>query len=213
MVQALLAREGFARVAAIAAELVGARVEVLVPRPGSEGSDGTATERFVAALVRGGVPPWPPGVSEVVPIVVDGRVQGAVVASGELGEGAEAHLRAAAQAALTGIAILDAREEAARRSAAGLIGDLLAGRALGAEAIADRARTLGCDLSAGFLAVAIGADGERGPGEIVAALAEARPDALAETVGGVVPALLPGRALDTRLLAAHQGEAVARAHS
>ncbi|MGH2937848.1 MAG: hypothetical protein ACRDPE_06970, partial [Solirubrobacterales bacterium] len=97
MVQALLAREGFAQVAAIAGDLVGARVEVLVPRPGSEGVGGTATERFVAELVGGGLPPWPAGVSEVVPIVVDGRVQGAVVASGELAEGAEAHLVSAAR--------------------------------------------------------------------------------------------------------------------
>src|ERR1700749_579063 len=78
MAEALLAREGFAGVAAIATELVGARVEILVPRPGSTGPDGTVAERFVAELVAGGLPPWPPGVTEVVPIVVGGEVQGAV---------------------------------------------------------------------------------------------------------------------------------------
>jgi hypothetical protein len=213
MVQALLAREGFARVAAIAGDLVGARVEVLVPRPGSEGVDGTATERFVAELVRGGLPPWPPGVSEVVPIVARGRVQGAVVARGELAAGGEAHLRSAARAALTGIAILDAREETRRDSASGLIADLLAGRRLNAGEIADRARRLGCDLRSGYIAVAVKADRDHGAGAIAATLGTVRPEALIETVDGVVHALVPGHALDTDALATSLGASVARAHS
>ncbi len=139
MAEALLAREGFAGVAAIAAELVGARVEILVPRPGSTGANGTVAERFVAELVAGGLPPWPPGVTEVVPIVVGGEVQGAVVVSGEFDEGADEHLRSAARAALTGIAILDTREEARRDQASGLIADLLAGRPLRAGDVAGRA--------------------------------------------------------------------------
>jgi hypothetical protein len=212
MVQALVAREGFVGVEAIASELVGGRVEVLVPRPGSEGATGTASERFVAELVGGGLPPWPPGVAEVVPIVAEGRIQGAVVASGELAEGAEAHLRDAAQAALTGIAILDAREETRRGAAAGLIADLLAGRPLGGEEVADRAWRLGCDLRAGFVAVAVDKRGAAGTGEIVAALAAAGPGALTETVEGVVHALVPGGDLDTGLLAERLG-GTARAHS
>jgi hypothetical protein len=213
MVQALLAREGFARVAAIAGDLVGARVEVLVPRPGSEGIDGTATERFVAELVGGGLPPWPPGVSEVVPIVAGGRVQGAVVARGELAAGGEAHLQSAARAALTGIAILDAREDTRRDSASGLIADLLAGRRLDAGEIADRARRLGCDLRSGYIAVAVKADRDDGAGAIAATLATLRPEALVESVDGVVHALVPGRALDTGALATGLGASVARAHS
>jgi hypothetical protein len=213
MVQALLAREGFSRVAAIASELSGARVELLVPRPGSEGSDGTASERFVAELVAGGLPPWPAGVSEVVPIVVDGRVQGAVVAFGELAEGGEAHLRSAAQAALTGIAILDTREETSRDSAAGLIADLLAGRPLSAEDVADRAGRLGCDLRSGFLAVAIAADAGGEPGAIATALAEVEPGTLSEARDGVLHALVPRPDLDTEALAARLDEGVARAHS
>jgi len=213
MVQALLAREGFARVAAIAGELAGARVELLVPRRGSEGTDGTATERFVAELVAGGLPPWPPGVSEVVPIVVDGRVQGAVVARGELTAGGEAHLQSAARAALTGIAILDARDETRRDSASGLIADLLAGRRLDGGEIADRARRLGCDLRSGFVAAAVEVDREHGAGEIAAALAAVDPAALVETVDGVVHALVPGRSIDTKILAMRLGASIARAHS
>ncbi len=213
MVRALLAREGFSRVAAIAAELTGARVEVLVPRPGSQGVDGSASERFVAELVAGRLPAWPPGVTEVVPIVVEERIAGAVVASGELGEGAEEHLRSAARAALTGIAMLEARDEVRRDAAAGLIGDLLAGRRLEPGTIVARARGLGCDLEAGFVAVAAGGPGEDGRAEIDAAIAAAHPDALTERVDGSTYALVPGDTVDTGALALRLGDDVARAHS
>jgi hypothetical protein len=213
MAEALLARKGFAGVAAIAAELVGARVEILVPRPGSTGANGTVAERFVAELVAGGLPPWPAGVTEVVPIVVGGEVQGAVVVSGELEEGADEHLRSAARAALTGIAILDTREEARRDQASGLIADLLAGRRLLAGEVAGRASRLGCDLDAGFVALAIDGRAERGGGDVAGVVATVHPDAVVEVVGGVVHALVPGPAVDTALLQERLGGAVLRAHS
>jgi hypothetical protein len=213
MVQALLAREGFFGVAAIATELVGARVEVLVPRPGSEGVDGSPTERFVADLVSGGLPPWPAGVTEVIPIVVEGEVQGAVVALGELAEGSEEHLQSAARAALTGIAILDTREEVRRDSAAGLIGDLLAGRRLEPSEIDGRARRLGGDLGGDFLALAAAGPTAAARAEIVATVVDAHPGALVDAVDGSVYALLPGRRLDTDLLATRLDGSVVRAHS
>src|SRR5882757_7455550 len=132
MVQALLAGEGFRRVAAIASTLTGAEVEVLVPRSGSDGSGGSETERFAAAFVAGRLPPWPAGVTEVAPIVVDGEPQGAVIARGELGPDGVEHLRSAARAALTGIAIMNTRDQVRRDAAAGLIADLLGGRRLAA---------------------------------------------------------------------------------
>jgi hypothetical protein len=213
MAEALLAREGFAGVAAIAAELVGARVEILVPRPGSTGTRGTVAERFVAELVAGGLPPWPPGVTEVVPIVVGGEVQGAVVVSGEIDEGGDEHLRSAARAALTGIAILDTREEARRDQASGLIADLLAGRRLRAGDVAGRASRLGCDLDAGFVALTVDGRAERGGGDVAAVVAAVHPEAVVEVVGGVVHALVPGPAVDTALLEERLGGAVLRAHS
>jgi hypothetical protein len=213
MVEALLAREGFAGVARITSELVGAPVEVLVPRPGSEGADGSASERFVADLVAGGLPPWPPGVAEVVPIVVDGEVLGAVVAGGELAPGAAEHLQSAARAALTGIAILETRDEVRRASASGLIGDLLAGRRLEPGEIVDRARRLGCDLGGGFVALALGGRADGGPDENLATISAALPEALAERVGGSVFALVPGARVGLDPLAARLGDAVPRAHS
>jgi hypothetical protein len=208
MVAALLAGEGFRRVAAIASELTGAEVEVLVPRPGSDGSNGSETERFAAALVAGGLPSWPAGVTEVVPIVVDGEPQGAVIASGELAPEGFGHLRSAARAALTGIAILNTRDQVRRDAAAGLI----AGRGLVAPEIVRRAELQGCDLRHGYVAVCAGGPREGAREEIVAALAGVAPDALVETVDGTTLALVPG-ALDTAALGARLGDRVARAHS
>lgn len=212
MVAALLAGEGFRRVAAIASELTGAEVEVLVPRPGSDGSGGSETERFAAALVAGRLPPWPAGVTEVAPIVVDGEPQGAVIASGELGPDGVGHLRSAARAALTGIAILNTRDQVRRDGAAGLIADLLAGRRLAAPEIARRAELQGCELRHGYVAVCAGGPRDGAREEIVAALDAVHPDALVETVDGITHALVPG-ALDTAALAARLGDRVARAHS
>ena len=213
MVQALLAGEGFRRVAAIAAELTGAEVEVLVPRPGSDGSGGSETERFAAALVAGRLPPWPAGVSEVAPIVVDGETQGAVIARGELGPDGVEHLRSAARAALTGIAILNTRDQVRRDKAVGLIADLLAGRRVAAAEVVRRAALLGCDLRGGFVAVCAGGPRDGGREEIGAALVEVHSGALVEAVDGTTYALVPGTELDTEALAARLGGRVARAHS
>jgi hypothetical protein len=213
MVAALVAGEGFRRVAEIASELTGAEVEVLVPRPGSEGRDGTASERFVAALVDGGLPPWPLGVSEVVPIVVEGETEGAVVTRGELGPGAEEHLRSAARAALTGIAILNTREEVRHDAASGLVADLVSGRVLEAGEIARRADLLRCDLRHGFIAFAGGGPDDGSRPEIAAALAAVHPGSLAEAVDGVTFALVPGLRLGNEELEQRIGGAVPRAHS
>jgi PucR C-terminal helix-turn-helix domain/GGDEF-like domain len=213
MVQALLAGEGFLRVAAIASELTGVEVEVLVPRPGSDGSSGSETERFAAALVAGRLPPWPAGVTEVAPIVVDGEPQGAVVARGELGPDGAEHLRSAARAALTGIAILNTRDQVRRDTAAGLIADLLAGRRLAASEIVRRAELHGCDLRGGFVAVCAGGPRDGGREEIAAALVAVHPGTLVEAVDGTTYALVPGTELDTEALATRLGGRVARAHS
>lgn len=212
MVQALLAGEGFRRVAAIASELTGAEVEVLVPRPGSDGSSGSEAERFAAALVAGRLPSWPAGVSEVVPILVDGEPQGAVIGRGELGPDGVEHLRSAARAALTGIAILNTRDQVRRDAAAGLIADLVGGRRLAAPEIVRRAELQGCELRHGFVAVCAGGPRDGSREEIVAALAAVHPGALVELVDGITHALVPG-ALDTAALGARLGDRVARSHS
>ena len=117
MLDALVAGEGLARVAEIAEEHVGEPVGIFVPRPGSEGSEGDSAERYVAELVAGGDPRRPVDVAEVVPITAQGELQGAVLMFGEDHPEAFEYLSAAAVAAVTGVAMLNAREDATRETA------------------------------------------------------------------------------------------------
>ncbi len=212
MVEALLAGEGLDRVAAIAAACVGARVGIYLPRPGSEGADGDAAERYVAALVAGGDPLPPADASEVVPIVSHGETQGAVVMFGAGREGAGAYLGAAAVAALTGVAMLNAREDARRRGERGLIAELRAGRELRASEIVRRAGLRGCDLDHGVAALCVD-PGEGVPGLLVATIAAELPEALTELCGERLYALLPGRMEPVRRLTRRLGERTRAAHS
>jgi len=213
MLDALVAGEGLERVAEIVEEHVGARVEILVPRPGSDGADGTPAERYVAELVAGGDPERPPEVADLAPIVSGGTLQGAVVMLGGEGDAqTSAYLGAAAVAALTGVAMLNAREEASREDDE-LLADLLAARELPPGEIVRRARLRGCDLTAGFLALCLN-PGETPAGRVVATIAAERPDALVEQRGARVHALLPGDAEGATKLAARLADQVAAsAHS
>jgi hypothetical protein len=190
MLEALLAGEGLTGVAEIATELVGAPVEVLIPRPGSDGADGSAAERYVAALVAGEEPELPGEVGAAVPIVSAGDAQGAVVMLGEGGDAAEAYLRATALASLTGVAMLNAREDASRGSGGRLIAELREGAAIRPSEIVRRAKARGCDLTDGVVALGVG--GAERPEQLVATVAAERPDALVEAHGNRVWALLPG---------------------
>lgn len=190
MVEALVAGEGFARVAEIAEGLVGAPVGIFVPRPGSEGADGTAAERFVAELVAGGDPGVPEGIGEVVPIVAGEEVLGAVLMFGEPKEAAYPHLRDAALAALTGIAVMNALDGEGRPRGS-LIEELLTNRELNPGAVIRMARLRGIDLSQGCVALCV-APGRGGAGTAVAAIVAECPQAVAERLDGRVYALLPG---------------------
>ena len=191
MLEALVAGEGLERVAEIAAEHVGAPVEIFVPRPGTEGTDGSPAERYVAELVAGGDPRRPAEATDVVPIVCADRLQGAVVMLGEGGAGAGEYLRVAGVAALTGIAMLNARDETARSLSASFIDDLINRRGARVDDILRRAGLLGRDLSEGLVALCLEPLDCPAP-TLVATLRAEHPEALVETVGKRVYALLPG---------------------
>ena len=211
MVEALVAGDGFRRVAAIAEEAVGAPVEILLPRPGSEGLQGTAAERYVAALVAGEDPTMPAGLGAVVPIEAAGDLHGAVVMLEEGRPGAEEHLRAAASASLTGVAILNAREEA-NRTADGLLADLVRGHGIPPGEVLRRARSTGCDLALGFCAVCVdpGTAPTRG---LLGRISAAYPEALVEICLGRIYVLLPGATDGARQLTGELGEEVVSAFS
>ena len=193
MLEALVAGEGLERVAEIAAEHVGAPVEIFVPRPGTEGTDGSPAERYVAELVAGGDPRRPAEATDVVPIVCADRLQGAVVMLGEGGAGAGEYLRVAGVAALTGIAMLNARDETARSLSPSFIDDLINRRGARVDDILRRAGLLGRDLSEGLVALCLEPLDCPAP-TLVATLRAEHPEALVETVGKRVyldPHLLP----------------------
>jgi hypothetical protein len=200
MVEALVAGEGLERVAAIAAEHLGAPVEIYVPRPGTEGADGSPAERYVAELVAGGDPQRPPEAVDLVPIFCGGEMQGAVVLLGEGGPDAGEYLRAAATASLTAIAMLNARDETARSLSASFLGELITRKDARVDDVLRRAGLLGRDLSEGLVALCA-EPLEGAASSLVGTVNLDCPRGFAEVVGERVFALVPGRPQAARRLA------------
>lgn len=192
MVEGLVGGGGLDRVAAIAAEHAEGPVGIFVPRPGTEGEEGTPAERYVAELVAGGDPELPDEVHDVAVIVCAGELLGAVVLLGEGCPGATDYLRAAATASLTGIAMMNARDETARSLGASFITELMARRDARVDDVLRRAGLLGRNLTDGLSALCVDAGSDRVA--VVGATIEAHnPHALMEKVGDHLMALVPGR--------------------
>jgi hypothetical protein len=110
----------------------------------------------------------------------------------------------AAVAALTEIAVAEARDETEQNLRGSFLEELLTRDDLDPGDIVRRAARRGCDLSQG--AVGMCADpGERAPGRLLAAISGEHPGALAQTVGGRVYALLPGGVDEARKVANRLG--------
>ena len=204
MVGAVLAGDGLERVAEIAARHAAAPVAVVVPRLGTPVPGWAPYERYVAARLAGGRPERPPEVTAEVPIDSGGQELGAVLMLGPGGADAGEFLHVAAVAALTEVAVAEARDETEQSLRGSFVEELRTREDLAEGDIVRRAKRLGCDLSEG--AVALCADpGARVPGRLLAAIAAERPDALAQVVEGRVYALLPGTLEEARSLASHLG--------
>ncbi|HEX8075388.1 MAG TPA: helix-turn-helix domain-containing protein [Thermoleophilaceae bacterium] len=207
MVGAVLAGEGLDRIATIASAHAEAPVAVIVPRLSTASATGRASslERYVAARL-GKAPDLerPPEVVAEVPIATGGQQLGAVLMLGEGGADAGEYLHMAAVAALTEVAVADARDEAEQTLRGSLLEELLQRDDLDPHDVLRRARRMGCDVSEGVAAVC--ADpGDRSPGRLLAVIADERPDAIAQAVGERVYAVLPGSAQEARALAARLG--------
>jgi PucR C-terminal helix-turn-helix domain/GGDEF-like domain len=204
MVGAVLAGEGLERVAAIAARHVGAPVAVVVPRIGAPVEAWARFERYVGSRLAGGRPERPREVVAEVPIASGGRELGAVLMLGSGSPDAGEYLHVAAVAALTEIAVAEARDETEQTLRGSFLEELLSRDEIDAADVVRRAARLGCDVSAG--AVGLCADpGERAPGRVLATIAAEMPAALAQTVNGRVYALLPVDTDEARRLAARIG--------
>jgi sugar diacid utilization regulator len=182
MLGAVLGGEGLEGVTELAAVEAGGPVAIVLP------ARGVAVSSPDGVAVEGAEP-------EVeVPIVAgEERVGSVLVLPSGNGAGPEVDraevARAAALAAVTQLAVADARDEVEHDLRASLIEDLRVGQ-VAPEEVARRAGRLGCDLRGGGIALAAEID-SRKP-RAAAALVEGEwPGAIAELVEDRVYALLP----------------------
>jgi PucR C-terminal helix-turn-helix domain/GGDEF-like domain len=191
MVGAVLAGDGLERVAEIASAHAGAPVAVLVPRLGAPVEGWAGFERYVASRLGGGKPDRPSEVVAEVPIVSGGTELGAVLMLGRGRADAGEYMHVAAVAALTEVAVAEARDETEQSLRGSFLEELLTRDEVEPGDVLRRAARLGCDLSSGY--VALCADpGKRAPGRLIAAVTSERAGAVAETVEGRVYAIVPG---------------------
>jgi sugar diacid utilization regulator len=180
-------------------------VAVVVPRLGTRVEAWLPYERYVAGRLAGGRPERPAEVTAEVPIASGGHELGAVLMLGRGGAAdAGEYLHVAAVAALTEIAVAEARDETEQTLRGSFLEELRARDDLDPHDVVRRARRLGTDLAEGAVALVADPQG-RAAGRLVAAIASERPDALAQVVGERVYALLPGSIEEARRVATRLG--------
>ncbi|HEX5780632.1 MAG TPA: helix-turn-helix domain-containing protein, partial [Solirubrobacteraceae bacterium] len=204
MLDAVLTGDGLAAVADLAAGAAGGPVAVVVPRLGvavvSDGGEGSlqAVRRYIGEQARGRVAPVPAEVVAEVPIASgDERIGGVVLmAPGRPEPEAVEFLHLAAVAALTEVAVEEAREEVEENVRGSFLEELRERpEGLDGADVVRRASRLGCDLERGAVVLCAELSSER-PRHVVALIASEYPGALAQHVeggaAGRVYALLPG---------------------
>lgn len=211
MLAALLSGEGLPAVADLAAEEAGGPVAIVVPGRGiavssDDSVDLEALTRSVAEQLAGSEPGVPAASVEIaLPIVAGDETVGLALAMPWARNGLpqveldrEEILRTAAMAALTEIAVLDARDEVAGELRGSLLEDLRS-RSVESGELERRAARLGCDLTNGAVALVAEVQTAR-PRHAAAVITGEHPGALAEVLrsapdsdGVRVYALLPGR--------------------
>src|ERR1700710_2951520 len=122
---AVLAVDGLERIAEIASQHAGVPVAVIVPRLATPVEAWAPYERYVARRLAGAKPERPPEVTAEVPIVSGGHELGAVLMLGSGGTAdAGEYLHVAAVAALTEVAVAEARYETEQTLRGSLLAEL-----------------------------------------------------------------------------------------
>lgn len=192
MVEAVVSRGGLGRVAKLAADAVHGTVAIVVPRLGvaispegrREALDLAALGSWVAERTRGRPAAVPPGVLAEAPVRFRGDVVGVVVLlAGGLPPRSDAFefLHVAAAAAVTELAVEDAREETEQQLKGAFLEELRSREDLSGPEVVRRAARLGCDLAAGGAIICAEPTSNRA--QLVAAtIAAEHPGALAQTL-------------------------------
>jgi sugar diacid utilization regulator len=162
MLAALLAGEGLRGVAELAAGEAGSPVAIVIPARGLAAGSSQDLELdelvdFAARLAKGESPPQPAGLAAEAPVIAGERTIGFVLGLESTSNGSplvavdlDEVLRTAALAALTEVAVADARDEVAGEVRGSLLEDLRAGRSDPDDSVR-RAARLGGDLSRGAI--------------------------------------------------------------
>jgi sugar diacid utilization regulator len=192
MLDAVLTGDGLQAVAELAAAAAGGPVAVVVPRLGVAVVSGggetalTAVRRYLGEQSRNRVVPVPTEIVAEVPIASgDERIGGVVLLEpGRADPEAVEFLHLAAVAALTEVAVEEAREEV-EENVRGSFMEELRERAgtLEAADVVRRGGRLGCDLSRGAVVLCAELTSER-PRHVVALISSEYPGALAQHVEG-----------------------------
>jgi sugar diacid utilization regulator len=201
MLGAVLGGEGLEGVAELASMETGGPVAIVLPARGlSASSSGKVPHKlagYVARRLGGRGVPLPEGVEVAVPVRAGSDEVGAVLVMTSNGAGPDAPpvdreevARAAAFAAVTELAVTEARDEVEHEVRASLIEDLRAGEVDAAE-VERRAARLGCELPGGAL-VLIAELRSQKPRAAAALVESEWPGALAEPIEGLLFAILPG---------------------
>jgi sugar diacid utilization regulator len=201
MLDAVLDGEGLERVAELASTAAGGPVAVLIPRlgvacaPRAVRSPGTlvALERWVEERVRGRPSAVPVEVVAEAPIRFRDEIVGVVaLLRAEAAPRLEASefLRAAAAAALTALAVEDAKEETEHNLRGSLLEELRSRTDLTGPEIVRRAARLRCDLSGGAVILCAELTVDR-PRLVVAMITAEHPGALAQELDGAGPDARP----------------------
>ena len=191
MVGAVLAGDGLERVAEIASSHAGAPVAVIVPRLGVALEKWGRLERYVSARLAGARPEHPGEVHSRFRSRRAGASSGRCCCSAAARPDSADYLHMAAIAALTEVAVAEARDETEQSLRGSFLEEVLSRPELEPAELLRRAVRLGCDLDAGYVALCADPNG-RGPGRLTASVLAEAPGALAQTVDGKVYALLPG---------------------
>src|ERR1700710_146902 len=198
---AVLAVDGLERIAEIASQHAGVPVAVIVPRLATPVEAWAPYERYVARRLAGAKPERPPEVTAEVPIVSGGHELGAVLMLGSGGTAdAGEYLHVAAVAALTEVAVAEARDETEQTLRGSFLEELPTREDLESPDIVRGAHRLGTALSEGAVALVADPQG-RAPGRLLAAIAAERSDALAQTVGERVDPPIPASVEEARRVA------------
>ncbi|MBX5442613.1 MAG: helix-turn-helix domain-containing protein [Solirubrobacteraceae bacterium] len=199
MVDAVLSGEGLGRVAQLASGAAGGPVAILVPRLAvavahPEDADIGPLRRYATDRVKDRPSPLPERLVAEAPITSGDDVIGIVAllaGPGEPSPDAAEFLHLAAVAALTEVAVEEAKEEVEQNLRGSLLEELRSRPDLDPREVVRRAGRLGCDLSRGAVILCAELTTDR-PRHVVATIAGEHPGALAQHMDDQrVYALLP----------------------